>query len=42
MAKMSTFYIAQSTRNAVLYGGDLSANQMDAQILGWRDLVMPG
>ena len=30
------------TRNAVLYGGDLSATRSDAELVGWRDLVRAG
>jgi hypothetical protein len=32
----------QPTRNAVLYGGDLSAGRMDAELVGWRNLVLAG
>jgi predicted AAA+ superfamily ATPase len=35
-------HISQPTRNAVLYGGDLSAQRTDAQLVGWRDLVLAG
>jgi len=35
-------HITQATRNAVLYGGELSASRSDAQVVGWRDLVMAG
>ncbi len=35
-------HMNQSTRNAVLYGGDLSAQRTDAQLVGWRDLVLTG
>ena len=33
-------HIGQTTRNAVLYGGDLSAGRADAAQIGWRDLVL--
>lgn len=33
-------HMSQPTRNAVLYGGDLSAQRTDAQLVGWRDLVL--
>jgi len=35
-------HMSQPTRNAVLYGGDLSAQRTDAQLVGWRDLVLAG
>jgi predicted AAA+ superfamily ATPase len=35
-------HMNQPTRNAVLYGGDLSAQRTDAQLVGWRDLVLAG
>jgi predicted AAA+ superfamily ATPase len=35
-------HMNQPTRNAVLYGGDLSAQRTDAELLGWRDLVLSG
>lgn len=35
-------HMAEPTRNAVLYGGDLSASRTDAQVVGWRDLVLAG
>jgi predicted AAA+ superfamily ATPase len=35
-------HMSQPTRNAVLYGGDLSAQRTDAQLVGWRDLVQAG
>lgn len=35
-------HMAEPTRNAVLYGGDQSASRTDAQVLGWRDLVLAG
>ena len=33
-------HIGQTTRNAVLYGGDLSVGRADAAQIGWRDLVL--
>ncbi|MEO6624474.1 MAG: DUF4143 domain-containing protein, partial [Burkholderiaceae bacterium] len=33
-------HIGQTTRNAVLYGGDLSAGRAYAAQIGWRDLVL--
>lgn len=35
-------HMDQPTRNAVLYGGDLSASRTDAQLVGWRDVVLAG
>jgi predicted AAA+ superfamily ATPase len=35
-------HTAQPTRNAVLYGGDISANRTDAELVGWRDVVKSG
>jgi predicted AAA+ superfamily ATPase len=35
-------HMDQPTRNAVLYGGDLSVKRTDAQVIGWRDLVLAG
>lgn len=35
-------HMAQPTRNAVLYGGDLSARRTDAELVGWRDVVLAG
>jgi predicted AAA+ superfamily ATPase len=35
-------HMSQPTRNAVLYGGDLSAQRTDAELVGWRDLVLAG
>lgn len=35
-------HMNQPTRNAVLYGGDLSAGRTDAELVGWRDLVLAG
>lgn len=33
-------HMAEPTRNAVLYGGDLTALRTDAQLVSWRDLVL--
>ena len=33
-------HIGQTTRNAALYGGDLSADRADAAQIGWRDLAL--
>ena len=38
----ATTLAMKPTRNAVLYGGDLSAQRTDAQLVGWRDLVLAG
>jgi len=35
-------HMNQPTRNAVLYGGDLSAGRTDAELVGWRNLVLAG
>ncbi len=35
-------HMNQPTRNAVLYGGDLSAGRTDAELVGWRNLVKAG
>ena len=35
-------HMSQPTRNAVLYGGDLSTGRTDAELVGWRDLVLAG
>lgn len=35
-------HMAQPTRNAVLYGGDLSASLSDGERVGWRDVVKAG
>jgi hypothetical protein len=35
-------HMDQHTRNAVLYGGDLSASRTDAELVGWRDVVLVG
>ncbi len=35
-------HIGQPTRNAVLYGGDSTAQRSGALQLGWRDVVMAG
>jgi uncharacterized protein len=35
-------HIGQSTRNVVLYGGDLTAHRSEVLQLGWRDIVKAG
>jgi len=35
-------HMNQPTRNAVLYCGDLSAGRTDAELVGWRNLVLAG
>lgn len=35
-------HMDQRTRNAVLYGGGLSASRTDAELVGWRDVVLAG
>ena len=44
MAALSTVqrHMRQPTRNAVLYGGELSADRAEASMIGWRDLVRAG
>ena len=44
MAALSTVqrHMRQPTRNAVLYGGELSADRAEASMIGWSDLVRAG
>ncbi len=35
-------HMTEPTRSAVLYGGETSASRTDAQVVGWRDLVLAG
>ncbi len=35
-------HLRQTTRNAVLFGGDLSTRRTDADTVAWRDLVLAG
>ena len=42
MSRHAAQHADPPTRNAVLYGGDLSASRSDAELVGWRDLVRAG
>ena len=42
MSRQAALPAAHPTRNAVLYGGDLSASRSDAELVAWRDLVQAG